>query len=129
MHIILAPSNCQGNLSIDIGHNVTKNCTDSWNTCQMHLESSLFHGNIKSQGSGEYTNQSQIANLNTIVEFYCDNGWRLHPAIKEVTKTENVYQHKVVCKKYGWFSLMNDGETTGPKLIPCIQMKQCQVIT
>ena len=129
MHIILAPSNCQGNLSIDIGHNVTKNCTDSWNTCQMHLESSLFHGNIKSQGSGEYTNQSQIANLNTIVEFYCDNGWRLHPAIKEITKIENVYQYKVVCRKYGWFSLMNDGETTGPKLNPCIQMKQCQVLT
>ena len=87
MLIILDLSNCQGNLNNDIGHNVTKNCAGSWNTCQMHLESSLFHGNIKSQDSGEYASQNQIANLNTILEFYCDNGWRLHPGITSNSST------------------------------------------
>ena len=105
-------------------------CENTWHQCPTILDASLFYGKVVmlSNNTG-YTIANQLANINTIGEFSCDDGWMLHPSIKEISAASSMLEvHKIVCMKHGWFVLKPDGKTAGPKLLPCQQKRKCKVL-
>ena len=88
----------------------------------------MFNGNIiVSNGPLGHSQNGNLATVNTVGNFYCESGWMLHKAIKQMLGSDNIDRHKIICTEHGWFVLKDDGKTVGPRLQPCVQKKTCKV--
>ena len=104
-------------------------CQNTWNQCPTVLDPSMFHGKVVLSKKTEYTTHSALANAGSIEEFSCEDGWMLHPLIKEISNSSMSETHKIMCmKQVGWVVLKHDGKSTGPKLLPCQPKKKCKVL-